>query len=127
MTITEASWTRDGETFVNSGELDGQDPPSWGIEIDGDYYTAYYRKGGEARAATTYYVVKCLTTNQPSVVEAWVIEEATWVGSPLDGDDCPLDADYMYDSASALFYDTPGAAHRIAHSMADSDESYAFT
>lgn len=124
-TTTATPWTRDGETFVNSGELSGMDAPPWGEEIDGDYYTAYYRKGTEARAASTYYVVRVLTENQPVVRTAWVVEERTWVGD-VDADDSPINEDYSDEGGSALFYDTPAVAHNVARRMADEDESYAF-
>jgi hypothetical protein len=131
METTTATWERDGETVVNSGEIDGMEPPQWGPpgspdeEIVGDYFTSYY-KAGLRRAACTYYVVATQTYNQPEVVPAFVIEDMTWVGTWNPELEDMEDTDYSYESASDFFYDTLELAAAAARRIADSDESHVF-
>jgi len=128
-----AKWERDGETVIDSGEIAGMDPPTWGPEdsdfqneIVGDDFTAYYKKGANMRAGTTYYVVRTMSWNQPEPEVVWVIEELTWVGTTSGPDEDVQELDRMYESASPLYYDSAESALREARRFADSDESDAF-
>lgn len=49
-------WRRDGETWINSGELSGQEARTPEDEIIEPYFTAYYTNGGRLWASFTYYV-----------------------------------------------------------------------
>lgn len=119
------TWTREGATEVDTGEISGMDGPNPGDEIVGPDFTAYYRNG-DLRWSSTYYVVKTTTSNQPDPDEvAWVVEvvEHGWTVDENGENKCDSDEFYEYNSASDLFYYTEQAAMDVAQRCADTDES----